>query len=160
MVAVNTESAIRKVLQDEGGSKVTNDPTDPGGITKYGVTIPALSEYLGRKATPDEIRELTEDVAVKVYKKRFWDVVGGNVLPSGLDYAVFDAAVNCGPGRAQRWLKAAQARFSDTRHIILSLNASREAHYRSLPTQQFTKYGKGWLNRLSRVEKAALEMAS
>jgi lysozyme family protein len=47
--------------------------------------------------TLGEIRE--------IYKTMYWDKVDGDELPIGVDYVVFDAAVNSGPVRGIRWLQ-------------------------------------------------------
>lgn len=81
--------AITKTLAREGGSTITDDPTDRGGLTKYG---------LSRRAYPTlDIRALTEQQAKDIYKRDYWDRVRGDAIPSqAVAEAIFDACVNMG----------------------------------------------------------------
>ncbi|SFF90273.1 glycosyl hydrolase 108 family protein, partial [Methylobacterium sp. yr596] len=98
MTATTFERAMTLVLAHEGGW--SNDPADPGGATNLGVTIGTLSLWLGRPATKAEVKALTVASVSPLYRRRFWDAVQGDALPAGLDYALFDFAVNSGPKRA------------------------------------------------------------
>jgi lysozyme family protein len=55
-----------------------------------------------RYAVPVSARE-----ARAIYEKDFWEAVGCPDLPARLAFAVFDAAVNNGVGRAVHWLQRA-----------------------------------------------------
>ena len=44
----------------------------------------------------DEMKALTVEDVKPLYKKNYWDRVRGDDLPAGVDYAVFDVAVNSG----------------------------------------------------------------
>lgn len=91
------EEAFAVLMKFEGG--YSNDPKDPGGETKYGIS---------KRAYPNEdIANLTEERAKEIYKKDYWDKIKGDSLPAQLRYAVFDAAVNSGVGQAVKWLQAA-----------------------------------------------------
>jgi lysozyme family protein len=87
--------AIVKTLAREGGAKVTEDPTDKGGLTKYGISqrsYPLLN-----------IRALTEDQARKIYKADFWDKVRGDEIKAqAVAESIFDSAVNMGVTTAAR----------------------------------------------------------
>ena len=53
---------------------------------------------LGHEATcKDDIKPM--------YKERYWDVVQGDHLPSGVDTSVADFGVNAGPSRAAKRLQ-------------------------------------------------------
>ena len=55
---------IKEVLRREGGAKLTKDPDDPGGTTKYGIS---------KRANPDvDVENLTEDEAVLIYLDKYW----------------------------------------------------------------------------------------
>jgi lysozyme family protein len=89
----NFDKAIIKTLKHEGGSEITNDPTDKGGLTKYGIS---------QKAYPDlDIASLTEDKAKLIYKKDYWDAIKGDeIINLKVSQSIFDFAVNAGPKRS------------------------------------------------------------
>lgn len=85
---MNYITAIKEVIKAEGGAKITNDPKDPGGLTKFGIS---------KKAYPSlDIANLTEADAIAIYKRDYWDRVQGDSLPYNVAYALFNYAVNRG----------------------------------------------------------------
>ena len=64
------EVAIKEVLKHEGG--FVNHPSDPGGMTNLGVTKRVYEKWMGREVSEQEMRDLSEDTAVKIYKKNYW----------------------------------------------------------------------------------------
>lgn len=165
----NFQYALAEVLKSEGG--FVDHPKDPGGATNKGITLPTLSRYLGREATVFDLKTMTESTISGIYREYFWNAVQGNLLPSGLDYVMFDAAVNHGPGRAARMLqkiletrqdgtigvytiKRANAYIAQNSvaALIDQYLAERLALYQSLRT--FSVFGTGWINRLTHVRSA------
>ena len=159
----NWEEALAHVLKYEGG--YVNHPADPGGMTNLGVTKRVWEEWTGRPATEADMRALTPAMVSPLYKKRYWDAVRGDDLPSGVDFCVFDCAVNAGVGRASRFLQQTVGVTADgqigpkTLEAVTAVPADqiiekfcdlREAHYKSLST--FATFGKGWMRRLDSVE--------
>lgn len=101
----NFASSLARVLTSEGG--YNNDPQDLGGATNFGITQNTYDEYRTSCALPHQtVKFITQLEVASIYKHKFWDVVSGDSLPTGLDYAVFDFAVNSGPGRAARFLQS------------------------------------------------------
>lgn len=99
------------VLAKEGG--FVDHAQDPGGATNHGISLRyALSKGrvldLDRDGDVDaaDIRLITPAIAADLYRKDFWRPVQGDALPAPLDLVMFDAAVNCGVGRAVQWLQA------------------------------------------------------
>ena len=99
------------------------------------------------------------------------DAANDNELPLGVNWAVFDWAVNSGPSRAAKALQRAVGSFeegaigpktleavkaSNRVDIIESMANEREAFYRSLST--FDTFGKGWLRRNQETMEQALQM--
>ena len=101
----NFQASLAHVLQSEGG--YVNNPADPGGMTNLGCTKAVWEEFVGHPVSEADMRGLTPDDVAPLYKRKYWDKVSGDDLPAGLDYAVFDAAINSGPGRAAKWLQEA-----------------------------------------------------
>lgn len=158
---------LSHVLKHEGG--YADHPRDPGGATNMGITIGALSDWLGRPATKAEVRELSRDVAAAIYHRRYWLPVRGDALGPGLDLVVFDFAVNSGPGRAVKTLQAALGVSADggmgpvtlsalakrdRPALIRDICARRRAFLRALPT--YDAFGRGWEKRVAAIEQAAL----
>jgi lysozyme family protein len=166
----NFDNALQLVLVHEGG--FSDHPRDPGGATMKGVTLDTFRRHFGRDKTVDELRNITQEQLAQVYRTGYWDKCRGDQLPSGVDYAVFDAAVNSGPGRAALWLQAAVGAARDgaigpntlskvATHeppaIINDLCDNRLAFLRGLST--FSTFGRGWTRRVGDVRQHALDMA-
>jgi lysozyme family protein len=94
----NFTEALKHVLKHEGG--YVNHPSDPGGMTNLGVTRKVWESWTGKQATEADMRALTPEVVAPLYKNMYWDRVQGDSLPAGVDYMVFDFAVNAGVSRA------------------------------------------------------------
>jgi lysozyme family protein len=132
--------------------------------TKYGIAshvYPAL-----------DIKNLTLDQAKAIYLLDYWGDRCDD-LPSGVDYIYFDMCVNNGKGAATKllqrglgvtadgiWGPKTQAALdaADARSLISEISDARNSYYHSL--KMFWKYGRGWLNRVARVENDALKMAT
>ena len=165
------QRALPILLSDEGG--FVNDPSDSGGATNLGVTFKAWSAWIGRPATEREIRALSPAVVAPFYLAEYWTACSCDALPAGLAYLIFDTAANEGPERARMFLQRVLGvvadgdigpktllalRGCDPPTVIRGVCASREAHYRSLAT--VPRFGKGWLNRLGKVQARALFWAT
>ncbi len=137
--------ALEHVLRWEGGDKLTDDPRDAGGLTRWGIS---------QRAYPDlDIRSLTREHATELYQRDYWDACGCGELEPGVALCVFDAAVNCGVQRALKWLEAAK-RWRHARNIIDSVTQARLAHYRGLSAYRW--FGRGWEKRALATQRAAL----
>lgn len=92
-VAVIIANETRPGHEDE----VTNYPTDPGGVTKYGIA---------KSAHPNvDVAGLTLEAAEEIYRAEYWAKVDGDALGDPLALNVFDAAVNLGPPVARALLE-------------------------------------------------------
>tara|TARA_R110002072_G_scaffold282883_1_gene446157 strand:- start:375 stop:890 length:516 start_codon:yes stop_codon:yes gene_type:complete len=166
----NFKQSLDMILHHEGG--YVNHPSDPGGRTNLGVTQAVYESWVGRPVTEEEMRSLTVDDVTPVYKKNYWDRVKADSLPAGVDFAVFDLAVNGGTGRGAKMLQKVVGVKQDggigpqtlgavskmePKEIIEQYAAQREAFYRRLKT--FDTFGRGWLRRNSETLTAALKMA-
>jgi lysozyme family protein len=166
----NFQRALALVLKHEGG--YVDHPKDPGGATNKGITIATFRRYVKRDGTKDDLRRISDADVKPIYKTKYWDKVRGDDLPDGLDYAVFDFAVNSGTGRApkylQRVLGVAQdgvigpttlkaAHNANVEFAIDRLCDDRMAFLRGLST--FSTFGRGWTSRVSGVRIEAQRMA-
>ena len=169
MTATTFERGLSLVLTHEGGW--SDDPADPGGATNFGVTIGTLSLELGRPATRAEVRALTPATVAPIYRRRFWNAIQGDALPAGLDYALFDFAVNSGPRRAVIGLQRALGIADDGRlgpvtlaalqgrdvpTLIGALCDGRLSFLKALST--WPRFGRGWGRRVEEVRAAALAL--
>lgn len=103
-----SDRILDAILLREGWPKVTNIAADRGGWTKGGITLETYSKWLGRPATVDELRNLSEDGARVIYRHLY--VVRpklDRVLDPALRELLVDCSVNHGPRHAVKWLQAA-----------------------------------------------------
>jgi lysozyme family protein len=99
----NFDVCVDLMLAHEGG--FVNHPQDPGGMTNLGVTARVWEEWMGRPTNEKEMRALTPLMVKPLYKRKYWDAIRADELVDGLDYCVFDVAVNSGTGRAIKLLQ-------------------------------------------------------
>ena len=104
---MNVEDMIADIVRREGG--FVDDPFDPGGPTKHGVTIATLSKTLGRPATIADVRRVTPEFAGEIFRRRYFLAPGIDGLPDRVQPFVFDTAVLFGPRRAIRFVQASCA---------------------------------------------------
>jgi lysozyme family protein len=105
-VKVNYSKALKRVLVYEGG--YSNDPRDPGGPTNQGIIQRVYDGYRRSKGQPTRsVRLMTDAERDDIYRRQYADKIRFDALPSGVDFAVFDAAVNSGPSQATKWLQRA-----------------------------------------------------
>ena len=64
-----------------------------------------MEAFVGHPVSREDMKKLNEERVARLYKHKYWDAVHGDILPSGIDYLVFDFAVNAGPGRAIKLLQ-------------------------------------------------------
>ena len=165
----NFEQCLALVLKHEGG--FVNHPKDPGGMTNLGVTKKVWEEYVGHPVDEAAMRALGPSDVAPLYKKNYWDKIKGDDLPSGVDYACFDLAVNSGVGRAAKLLQQAVGVSADGVIGPATLDAIEKANHRDLATEicerrqkfleslpTFATFGKGWTRRVQEVEKLSFEM--
>ncbi len=156
--------AIQFVLEHEGG--YVFDPHDPGGETKYGIS---------KRAYPDvDIKNLTEEEAIEIYKRDYWEKIQGDSLPYALSLALLDTAVNCGVFKAGIWFQmslnvlfkkglkldgiigpktVAAAQDCDELKVAIYLLSLRLRHY----LNSDPRYLKGWLSRVLDLVKELLK---
>jgi lysozyme family protein len=157
------DDAIAALLAHEGG--LADDPKDPGGLTRWGISA---RSYPNR-----DIRNLTRDEAVAIYRRDFWDALHLDQLPAKLARAVFDTAVNQGQGAAAKLLQRALGVPDDGRigpatlaalarsaprsdDLLRDFFAWRAIRYAEVPREQWDRFKLGWMRRLLDEHKAAV----
>ena len=165
----NFPQCFALVLKNEGG--YVDNPADPGGATNLGCTKATWEAWVGHPVTKDDIKALTPNDVMPLYKAKYWDTIKGDDLPEGVDYAVFDFAINSGPSRAAKALQSvlsvtvdgqigsATLRALETanpREVATAVCEARLAFLQSLPT--YGTFGKGWSRRVAEVEQTAFNM--
>lgn len=116
----------------EGG--YVNDPKDPGGETKYGIS---------KRAHPDvDVRNLTKEQARELYRERYWNEVGAEELTYPEALALMDFAVHSGPPTAKR--------FWEQSEDVWQLQKYRREYLTSL--KDFNIYGRGWMRRVQAID--------
>ncbi|MDH5445591.1 MAG: N-acetylmuramidase [Gammaproteobacteria bacterium] len=152
------EAAVTKTLIHEGGSRITDDPDDRGGLTKYGIS---------QRSYPNvDIRNLTEQQAKDIYKRDYWDKVKGDDINSQeIAENLFDTAVNMGPKAASRLAQMAlelepvdgiigpkslaAINTKDEELFIAEFTIAKIARYAYIcnKNRSQSKYLLGWVNR-------------
>jgi len=121
------KEALNFVLKWEGG--YSNDPNDPGGETKFGISKRSYPEL--------DISKLTLEQAKEIYYQNYWLKAGCDTLPYPINICVFDTAVNMGRRRAIEFLNT----YNDWRDYLL------KRLYTYSKFKQAKLYFRGWANR-------------
>lgn len=146
------DDAFDRLLGSEGG--YVNNPQDPGGETKWGIS---------KRSYPTlNIKDLTRDEAKAIYRTNFWNRIHADELPDGVAFQTFDFAVNSGIETAIRYLQRAIG-VADDGHwgpvsknrilgltesdIIMRLNAERLDFMTKLSNWQ--NASRGWTRRIA-----------
>jgi uncharacterized protein (TIGR02594 family) len=170
--------ALAHVFDMEGG--YTDDPHDPGGPTNLGITLATYASWRRIAVTPEtfadlkaELSSLDHKTADAIYRARYWNACHAGELPASLALMHFDTAVNHGVTGAIRMLQQACDVTIDGEVGPETLGAAntvsavecvnryadiRAARYRALP--HFWRFGRGWLNRVTKTRAAALRLVA
>ena len=152
------------LIGHEGG--YVNDPLDPGGETKFGIS---------KRSYPNlDIRSLTVADAKGIYYRDYWQACRCGEMPVLVAVLVFDAAVNNGRGSAIRFLQRAlkvaddgvlgpvtmgALKTADSFAIAEGIQRERIDLMRKFST--WSRFGGGWAARLATlpVQAAAIQFA-
>lgn len=174
----NFHNVIDHLITNEGG--YVNHPIDPGGMTIYGVTKKNWERYTGRKWTKSEFKRLVPADVKRFYEAKYWDLCSCDSLPSGIDYFVFDFAVNSGVSRSCKYLQRIVGAVQDgvvgvktlqavhdyintyetfqsgSKNLVDALVDARKRFLSGLKT--FSTFGRGWNNRIKTVKAKCYEL--
>lgn len=163
--------AVDLVLQNEGG--LSDNPHDQGGITNFGISF-RFYKTIYPDAIPDDIKNLTREQAIEIYKTQFWDNSRfAEVNCQIVSNLCFDMHVNMGLAAATKILQRSLCSVSgnansllddgifgdNTLHatnnlqeydlLVVALRSERAGYYRDIVTKDPSQkaFLEGWLNR-------------
>lgn len=160
MTSSNFNTTTEWLLVHEGG--YVNHPKDPGGATNKGVTQRVYDSYRRRQKLPiRSVKSIELSEVFNIYRTQYWDAADCDLMPNGLDYAVYDFSVNSGPKRAIQFLQRILKVKDDgiVGNVTLGAIAIRdinaliveycEARFEWLKTlKTWDTFGKGWTRRV------------
>jgi lysozyme family protein len=149
---MNFEEAFDRLIGHEGS--YVNDPRDPGGETKFGIS---------KRSYPNlDIKNMTSEDAKRIYRRDFWERARADLYDGAIGFQLFDAAVNSGIGNAVRFLQRAVGVADDGKigpitvsainshsvtDVLARFNGERLMFYTKLST--WDRFGKGWARRIA-----------
>lgn len=171
-MAANFDQCIPYVLTNEGG--FTNNPSDGGGATNFGITQATLSAWRGHLASVVDVEYMKIEEAKAIYKAKYWDVLGlDKVNENNVATCILDVAVNRGPKTAGKYAQNACNNLGSTLAVDGSLGSLSLAAINSYDPAAFIRqfelliesgyndivannpsqkvFLKGWLNRARRM---------
>jgi lysozyme family protein len=162
----NYAQALKQVLKYEGG--YVDHPKDPGGPTNKGITQAVYDAWRKKSGLPvQSVRSISDDEVAAIYRQEYWDRISGDSLPSGIDFAVFDYAVNSGVSRAAKTLQSVVGVTQDgvvgpatiqaaKTYVAMTVTNRRLAFMQSLSI--WSTFGKGWSARIADVKNQILAL--
>jgi uncharacterized protein (TIGR02594 family) len=168
------DAAVEVVLKEEGG--FSNHPADTGGATRFGITIGTLKAFRkGRPTTVEDVRNLSMEEALTIYRHLYWDTIMGDSLPMPLALMTFNAGVLFGFDDGARFLQRAlnaqnlgvdvdgdvgpqtcnASLACDIPRAVRDFAALQRARHNAHPKKDIFR---GWFARLDRIEARALQL--
>lgn len=156
----NFAKALAQVLKYEG--YYSDHPKDPGGATMRGVTQAVYDAWRKTAKQPTQsVRYISDLEIAAIYREQYWNKISGDDLPDGIDFAVFDFAVNSGVSRAARTLQGVVGTKQDGQigpatlqatktYVAMAVTNKRLAFMQSLSI--WSTFGKGWSARIADVK--------
>lgn len=156
--------AILIVLKNEG--EFVDNPHDPGGATKFGISLRYLIQQKNKNMSIDDIRNLSQQDAINLYRIHWWDRYNYHAINNQIiANKILDMSVNMGSKQAhiclQRAILSSTGNHLDEDGILgdesfsainqanpdtllAALKSEAAGFYRSLRNSEFEK---GWLTR-------------
>lgn len=161
-----TDDEILDEIIEREGREYTNDPSDRGGPTKFGITLDTLARHRRRLVTAADVAALTEAEARDIYRIRYirpFDPIRDAALRAFL----IDAGVQHGTAIAVKLLQDAVGATADGKlgpRTLAALAAAQPARLAYLETfarrlrfygrilerdRTQRKYAAGWFIRIA-----------
>jgi len=179
----NRVVTLTSILQWEG-SDLNTSPNEPGGASKFGVSVDFLTDYHKKhgwpSATIHDVTVLTNDDAMLIYNEMLLDPLQFDVLPTGVDFRLADLTTNSGMTGGPTLLQLCLGMFPltgtmdnqtinlvqaiDPKALVIALSAAWIAVKHQSPNwgphPPITKngFGHGWSNRNNAQRDAALAL--
>lgn len=176
------QGAIGLILASEGPELSVNPPGtprgqgEPGGASKYGVSVDALTDWHRRTglpaATVSDVSRMTQELASDIYWGNYAVPIRYEELPAGVDYRLADISINLGVTGGAWLLQVTlgvwplsnqitddvlkEVLRQDPRVLTYALGAAWLSKKHEQPG--WVKSGHGWTNRAVRVTQDALKM--
>lgn len=168
----NFQKSLNFALQSEG--LYVDNPADPGGATMKGITLDNYRIFKKNShLTANDLKNISDADVHDIYLSNFWNPARCSDLPSGIDYCVFDFAINAGVGRSIKTIqKCVGADIdgvlgsitigligqADPVMLINQFSNEKEAYYQNIVANKpgLSVFLKGWFNRIDQVKQRAL----
>lgn len=138
--------------------------------TNHGISAPVLADYMGKTPTRNDMKNLTYETALEIFKTNFWDAQNlsefsnqsvANIIYDGcvnqgvskMKEIVFDAAGDLGlelKGQTFTVANIKKLNSLDQKELFYSIKKFRELRYKDAST--WKRHGRGWMNRLTSIE--------
>lgn len=158
MAKSNFKKALAVTAKWEGGW--SDHPDDPGGKTYKGVTQKNYNYWRKKwgKST-QSVRNLTEGEWARIYHDGYWaNEINCEGLFPGVDLATFDAKVNSGPSRGNKWLLASLDKNDNHVQTVKNICKRRLSFMQSL--RIWKTFGKGWSRRVADIKAKGILWAA
>jgi lysozyme family protein len=157
---------ISSEIVNKHEGRYNNNANDTGNYVKgvfigtmYGISAPVLNVWRGGNANnlvidKDDMINLSYNEALKIYKKNYWDAIGGDRINNqSIANIVYDSAVNQGVGGMKRIYKNATGETYSADSIN---NYNQEKLFNQFKNARINSYDKsnrtfydGWMKRVN-----------
>ena len=147
------ERAMNYLMKVEGG--YSNRKNDWGGATNFGVTQTTFNSWRDSQGKPREnVKNITNDEAIKIYKKMYWEASGADREKDPRDALIlFDTAVQYGDYNARKMFEKSGGNFYK---MLEQRRKQYKETVKKFPGQKVNL--QGWMNRMSELETEADNM--
>ena len=140
--------------------------------TNFGIAAPTLREHLGRIPTQEDMKNLSYQDAIKIFKKKYWDKQNLSDLSNqSVANIIYDGCVNQGIEKMRKVMRTVleendleidtldnpfddkwiqKINELDQKELFDSIKNEREVRYKNSRT--FKRHGEGWMNRLNSLD--------
>lgn len=174
------EDAQEKIKRFEGG--YSGDSRDPGNWTggkigsgdligtNWGISAPVLMTFLGKKPSVQDMKNLSYETALKIYKRNYWDMIRGDEIENqSVADVLYDGAVNQGVGAMKSIINdtlKTNTSIPFNKDVIEKINSSDQKKlHEEIKSRRLNRYDpssyayKSWMSRLEQLTFEGVEFA-